>query len=94
MRIGNLHLPVKLTIIGQTDKPPQLRAVVMQIGTQVEGIKRHRQRCVVHLLYHLHVTTRERHATLRQPLFGRVPRDIGFPTKDAAGLSRLRHKRF
>ncbi len=92
--VGNLHLTVKLTVVGQADKPPQLCPVVVQIGAQVQGIKRHRQRRVVDLLGHLHVAARKRHAALWQPLFGGIPGHIGLPAKDAARLGGIRHERF
>ncbi|MND96622.1 hypothetical protein D3C80_889210 [compost metagenome] len=94
LRIGNLHLTVELAVIRQTNQPAQLSAIVMQIGFQIQRVKRHRQRCVVHRLRDLHVTPGERHAALRQALFGGVPCHIGLTAEYAAGLRGLRHKRF
>ena len=65
----------------------------MQIGAEVQRIERHRQRGVIDHLGHFDVAPAEGHFTLRQPLFGGVPADIGITGKDAAGLGRLRHKR-
>ncbi|MNZ98991.1 hypothetical protein D3C78_1182980 [compost metagenome] len=56
LRIGNLYLPVELAVIGEANQPAQFGAVVMQIGFQIQRVKRHRQRCVVHRLRDLHVT--------------------------------------
>ena len=92
--VGNLNLAVKLTVVGETNQPAQLRTVVMQVCAQVQGVEGHRQRRVIYLLRHLHVTPGQRDATLRQPLFGGVPGDIGFSAEDAAGLGSIRHKRF
>ena len=93
LRVGDLHLPIQLTIVGQADKPAQLGAIVMQVGAEVQRIECHRQRRVVDHLGHLDVAPAEGHFALRQPLFGGVPAHIGITGKHAAGLGRLRHKR-
>ncbi len=93
LRVGDLHLPIQLTIVGQADKPAQLGAIVVQVGAEVQRIERHRQRRVVDDLGHLDVAPAEGHFALRQSLFGGVPAHIGITSKHAAGLGRLRHKR-
>ena len=94
LRIGNLHLSVKLTVVGQADQPSQFSTIVTQVSVHIQGVERYRQRRVIDLLRHLHVTPGERNAALRQPLFGGVPRDVRFTAEDPAGLGGFRHKRF
>ena len=94
LRIGNLHLSVKLTVVGQADQPSQFRTIVTQVSVHIQGVERHRQRRVIDLLRHLHVTPGEGNAALRQSLFSGVPRDVRFTAEDPAGLGGFRHKRF
>ena len=93
LRVGNLHLAIQLTVVGQANQPAELRTVVMQFGREVQRIEGNRQRRIVDHLGDFDIATVQRHFALRQPLFGGVPADIRIAAEYAAGLGRLRHKR-
>ncbi|MPN40625.1 hypothetical protein SDC9_188163 [bioreactor metagenome] len=94
LRVCYLHLSVKLSVVGQTNQPAQLGTVIVQVGGQIQRLKRHGERCIIHALRDLHVTSAQGDLPLWQPLFGGVPTHIGFTGEHAAGLGCLRHKRF
>ena len=94
LRIGHLHLSIKLAVIGQADGPAQFGTVVTQLRRQIQRLKRHGQRRIVDGLRYLHVTPRKGDTALRQPLFRGVPGNIRFTREDTAGLSGFWHKRF
>ena len=94
MRIGHLHLSIKLAVIGQADGPAQFGTVVTQFRRQIQCLKRHGQRRIVDGLRYLHVTPRKGDTALRQPLFGGVPGNVRFTREDTAGLSGFWHKWF
>ena len=92
LRIGDLHLPVKLPVIGQSHHPAEIGAVVAQPGIQIKGVEGHQQRRVVNGLRHAHVAPGKGHFTLRQARFRCIPADVCLAAEDAAGFGGLRHK--
>ncbi|WP_249441120.1 translocation/assembly module TamB domain-containing protein, partial [Escherichia coli] len=53
LRIGHLHLSIKLAVIGQADGPAQFGTVVTQFRRQIQRLKRHGQRRIVDGLRYL-----------------------------------------